>query len=594
MPERNPYLVNKTFKSYLFATVLASMALSLGVVINGIIVGNLLGPSALSAVNLTAPVMQLFNAIYLLLNVGGAILIAMAIGKQNFEDVNRIFSLSMILNVAVGAIIAILGIFFIDDVVQLLCSNNDLQPLVKEYVRIILWSAPVFMALPGLCVYVRTDGNPKLASVALIVANVANLGLNFIFITVFSWGIFSASLANAIGFIVGILIVSTHFLNKDRKIHFTKPAFVQKTGILFLTGLPLALASVLMTVRLLSVNHIILNSLGTIGISVLAVCFNLLMISGMFISGTVQAMQPVAGVLYGAEDFKGVQIAIKAALKTLAFSLLPLLMLLLIFPCFFAGLFGLSEIELLAQAKPAIRLFAFCMPLYGLNYLIMAVFQLSGRSNFSIIVSCTQALMVIPVMLLATFSGSEELIWLSFAVGELLVFGIIWIISGTVRRKKTNLLPITLINTPHSNESVLDFSIQGDMSKMEDFLNTWHQFLINKELDAHCRNAIEVCCEELILNIIQHGYSQKHIRYIDICLRLLNDKAVLSITDDGIPFDPVKYDTTGIGLLIVRKLCSHIQYSRALNQNVVVVEFYYHLLNQITALPHSLPPSLIR
>ena len=39
--------------------------------------------------------MQLFNALYLLLNVGGAILIALAIGKQNFGEVNRIFSLSM-------------------------------------------------------------------------------------------------------------------------------------------------------------------------------------------------------------------------------------------------------------------------------------------------------------------------------------------------------------------------------------------------------------------------------------------------------------------------------------------------------------------
>ena len=51
------------------------MALSLGVVINGIIVGNLLGANALSAMNLSAPVMQFFNALYLLLNVGGAILI---------------------------------------------------------------------------------------------------------------------------------------------------------------------------------------------------------------------------------------------------------------------------------------------------------------------------------------------------------------------------------------------------------------------------------------------------------------------------------------------------------------------------------------
>jgi len=580
MPKRDPYLVNKTFKSYLFATVLASMALSLGVVVNGIIVGNILGPAALSAVNLTAPVIQFFNALYLLFNVGGAILMAMAIGKQKFEEVNRIFSLSMTLNVVLGVLIAAVGVLFLDDVVRLLCSNIDLQPLVKEYVRVILWSAPVYIILPGLCVYVRTDGNPKLASFALIIANVVNLGLTLLFISVFSWGIFSASLATVTGFFVGIVVVSTHFLKKKRMIHFCKPVLRQKIGVLILTGLPLALASVLMTVRLLSVNHIILNTLGTAGISILAVCFNLLMISGMFIGGTVQTMQPVAGVLYGAEDFKGVRIAIKAALKTLAFCLLPLLVLLLIVPGFFAGLFGLSEAALLIQAKSAIRLFAFCMPLYGLNYLMMAVFQLSGRNKFSIIVSCTQALMVVPVMLLFAFLDFELLIWFSFALGELLVFGIIWIISYRVHRKQPHLAPITLINMPQQDESVLDFSVQGDIDKIEEFTNILHQFLLQKELDTRCKNAIEVCGEELILNIMQHGYSKNNTHYIDIRLRLLNDKALLSITDAGIPFDPIKYDTSGIGLLLVKKLCSDIHYSRSLSQNVVVVEFHYHSLNQ--------------
>lgn len=575
MPERRPYLVNKTFKSYLFATVLASMALSLGVVVDGIIVGNFLGSDALSAVNLTAPVMQLFSALCLLFNVGGAILIAMAIGKQNFKDVNRIFSLSMLLNAVAGVLIIIFGILFLDKMVHLLCTNVGLQSLVKEYVRVVLWTSPVYIILPGLCVYVRTDGNPKLASAALITANVINLGLDIVFISIFSWGVAGAALATAIGFVVGIFIVSTHFLKKERMIHFCKPALSQKTGILLMTGLPLALSSVLLTVRLLSVNHIIINSLGTAGISILAVCFNLLMISSMFISGTVQTMQPVAGVLYGAEDFKGVRLAINAALKTLAFCLLPVLLLLLLFPEFFASLFGLSEVALLTQAKTAIRLFAFCMPLFGLNYLMMAVFQLSGRNKFSIVVSCAQALMVIPVMLIFVFLDFESLIWLSFAIGELLVFAIILIISGVVHRKQPHLAPIILINAAQDDEAVLDFSIQGDVSKMEEFINALHHFLSEKKLDTRCKNAIEVCGEELILNIMQHGYSNNTIHYIDIRLRLLNDKALLSITDDGTPFDPVKYNDAGIGLLLVRKLCSNIQYSRSLSQNVALVEFHF-------------------
>jgi len=563
MTQRNPYLVNKTFTSYLFVTILASMALSLGVVLNGIIVGNLLGVNALSSINLSAPLMQLFTALFLLINVGGAILVAKAIGQRKYEEVNRFFSLSMFLSVLVGLLVTIIGIFFLDEVVRLLCSNTELQTLVKEYVRVVLWSAPVYLLLPGLCVYVRADGNPKLASVALIAANLINVGLTLLFISIFSWGILSASLATLIGYTIGIVIASSHFLKKDRMLHFVKPVLNKKTGILLLNGLPLAIASTLMVIRLLSTNHIILSHLGIVGISILSVCFNLLMISNMFIVGTVQTMQPIASVLYGAEDFKGVRLAILAALKTLAFCLFSLLLLLLLLPGLFTTLFGLSGTTLLIQAKVAIRLFALCLPFFGLNYLIMAVFQLSGRSNFSLIVSCTQGLLVIPIMLAAAFLNNETLIWLSFVMGEVLVLGIIWIISRTVRRKQPQLAPITLISAPPSEEVILDFSIQSSITKIKEFTETIHHFLQENNINTHSRNAIEICSEELISTIMNQGQSNKKTNYIDIRLNLKSHKAVLSITDAGIPFDPVKYDTK----------CSNIHYSRTLNQNVVVVEF---------------------
>ena len=576
MPNRHPYLVNKTFKSYLFATVLTSMALSLCVVINGVIVGNLLGTDALSAVNLSAPVMQLCTTFFLWINVGGAILMTIAMGRQKIEEVNQIFSLSMVLNVVFALVIVLVGLFFLDETVHLLCTNPSLQPLVKEYVGIILLTAPVYIILPGLCVYVCTDSNPKLALLALITANVVNIGLNILFILVFSWGIRSASIATAIGFGVGIVIAATHFFKKERMIHFGKLALRHHTGRILLMGLPFALASVLLTVRLLSVNNIILHTLGVSGITVFAVCLNLLMISSLFISGMVQTMQPVASVLYGTEDFKGVRVTIKAAIKTLSICLLSFGVLLMFFPGFVASLFGLSDTAILTQARFAIRIFAFCIPVFGLNYLIMTVFQLSGRHNFSIIVSCLQALMVIPVMLAATLVNNEGLIWFSFVIGEILVFGIIVIISQNIRRNQSYLSPITLINTAQQDESVLDFSIQGDTNQLEKFSSTINTFLLEKNMSQRCKNAIEMCGEELIINIMQHGFLNKKTHCIAVRLRLLSDKALLCITNDGVAFDPVKYNPAGLGLLLVRKLCTNIQYARSLNQNVVVVECHYY------------------
>ena len=41
--DRNPYLVNKAFRSYLLATVMSTMAVSFGSMLGSIVVGQVLG-----------------------------------------------------------------------------------------------------------------------------------------------------------------------------------------------------------------------------------------------------------------------------------------------------------------------------------------------------------------------------------------------------------------------------------------------------------------------------------------------------------------------------------------------------------------------
>lgn len=73
MLERKGIIINQQFMKFFFPTILMTMALSLSTVIDGIIVGNILGPDALAAVNLVLPITLLFNSVYVLIGVGGSI-----------------------------------------------------------------------------------------------------------------------------------------------------------------------------------------------------------------------------------------------------------------------------------------------------------------------------------------------------------------------------------------------------------------------------------------------------------------------------------------------------------------------------------------
>jgi len=86
---------------------------------------------------------------------------------------------------------------------------------------------------------------------------------------------------------------------------------------------------------------------------------------------------------------------------------------------------------------------------------------------------------------------------------------------------------------------------------------------------------VEVCSEELLKNIVEHGFEKPvDKRFIDYRLSLVDGEVRVIITDDGKAFNPVEYDSdTGLGLLLVRGLCDEIKYDYLFSQNRVTVTF---------------------
>ena len=65
MYERSGHIIRQKFREYLLPTVMTSMAISMASVVDGIIVGILLGEVALAAVGLSGPIIFCINLIYM-------------------------------------------------------------------------------------------------------------------------------------------------------------------------------------------------------------------------------------------------------------------------------------------------------------------------------------------------------------------------------------------------------------------------------------------------------------------------------------------------------------------------------------------------
>ena len=112
MENQTAYLKPVTLKNILkFAipTIAMTVFMSFYTMVDGLFVSNLIGTDALSAINLTAPVIQLVTAISTMLATGGSAVIMKKMGEHKCEEAKEDFTFLIMVNVAVGIIMCVLG-----------------------------------------------------------------------------------------------------------------------------------------------------------------------------------------------------------------------------------------------------------------------------------------------------------------------------------------------------------------------------------------------------------------------------------------------------------------------------------------------------
>jgi len=109
--ERNDYLIRKKIYKYMLTGVMVTVALQLGNVVDAMIVGNLLGSIGNGAISASTPYIYTLQAATILLGSGGAVCVAVLLGKRDAENAGRVFSFCMILSVAYPLVFTCLSPF---------------------------------------------------------------------------------------------------------------------------------------------------------------------------------------------------------------------------------------------------------------------------------------------------------------------------------------------------------------------------------------------------------------------------------------------------------------------------------------------------
>ncbi len=421
--------ITAQFYRYLWAYILVALSGCLGTVVDGIIVGNLISEDGVSAINLSRPITQFIFTLHLLINAGAGMLVAYALGKKQIDEARRYFTRALMLSVGLGLLLTIIGgLLFPDQTSRMLCDNMQILPLARDYMQVLLIGNTAYILMWGLSTMVGVDGSPRLVSLAVIVDNVVNLVLDIVFIQVFGWGIAGSSAATVVGHLVGIGILLCHWRkpeNRRLQLTMTFDGLLPSWGKIFSQGAPLALASICLTLLLLSANKIVLSTTGRTGIFVFALCMNLLQVYNLFLSGTCQTLQSLGAIQVGKGDNASVRSVIKRGFRFITSAMVITCLLVLIFPEGIARLFGCDEPEMIAQSNQALRVFALSFIPFCYIYVLMIVYKLYSHHRMALFISFALSLTVIPVLwFMAKYM--PQYIWHSYLIAYIIEAAVIF------------------------------------------------------------------------------------------------------------------------------------------------------------------------
>ena len=262
-----------------------------------------------AAVSLATPVFLIFMAAGTVFGIGGTSVISRAFGEGRVEYAKKVCAFCMWSCVAVGIVMSVGFLFFMDQILTMIGASEDTWEPAKTYLTIVALGGPFVLISNCYSNILRAEGQPNKAMVGQILGNFLNVVLDPIMILTFRWGIAGAAIATVVGNMAGAGYYILYYLwgQSDLSIHIRDFSVKNKICANVLSiGIPASLGSLLM-----SVSQIIVNArmaqYGDMALAGMGVAMKVTMITGMVCIGFGQGVQPLLGYCVGArlwERFK--------------------------------------------------------------------------------------------------------------------------------------------------------------------------------------------------------------------------------------------------------------------------------------------------
>ena len=360
-----------------------------------------LSTAASGAVGVVFPLMTMIQAIGFLFGNGGGSTVSRYLGAKRTEEADQVASTAFFSALFMGSLLTIFGLFFLDELINLLGATDTIFPYAYQYGSWILFGAPYMAASFTLNNILRGQGNAFYSMIGITVGGILNIILDPIFIFTFGFETAGAAIATIISQFVSFVILF-YMINSKKslvRIRFKSIRFKYTIlGEIIKVGMPSFYRQ-----GLASIANVLLNTqaafYGDPTVAAMSIVSRIYMFIFATSLGLGQGYQPVCGYNYGAKEYKRVKQAFWFFVKTVTIIFVIVSSIAFIFAPSILAIFRKNDPEVIAIGSTALRYYALSLPLLSWTLACNMTSQSTGKSLYATVISISQqGLFFIPII----------------------------------------------------------------------------------------------------------------------------------------------------------------------------------------------------
>mgnify|MGYP002624393634 CR=1 FL=1 len=557
-------LTKKKMVSYFPAMLVTYLSTLLLITVDGLVVSNMCGASALSSVNIFQPATIFIGIISMLVSAGAATRLSSVMGKIDITQLLQTRATLKIIMIVAAIFVTIIQIPIVYIIIDSYHLSPEMNSLVWNYAIGIMIASPFgFISTIGV-LQLQIIGKMRVLMGLAALEGGVNLVLDLLFVGPMNMGVAGAGYGTLAANVVRCTTTLIYLIKKTDVFYCgQEKASMREVWAIIQRGIPDAAHSLMNAIQNYAIMYIILSSFGEIGGAIKGVCSFTVSIATVFINSIVGSVRPMCGLFSGAENHKGLGVLMWQGIFVSIILTGGFLAVVELFPSLFYSLHGVTDIP--NGGIMSLRLYASYFVFLGINSLFRLYFSNRKIIKFTTTVTIIGSGSLLLFAVIFSNTLPPVYLWLSYLASETIiiianVIRYIMVIKNDKNSRAENEIDLYLTITP---KEAIEASRHIRSYASEHNINRKHAFraaLCVEEMTAYAKNTHKSDTVD-----------------IQVMIRFFPDKAILMIIDDGkcIYLDNEKANqkivTSNYGLL--KKLSDTVEYQYVLDLNYTVCKY---------------------